>query len=289
VAGRSRVAALVSVAALGVGASAGGGGANAATDLGFTAMRASADSSVSANWAGYAVTGTSTTYTSATGTWTEPTVSCGANDAGESSAFWVGLGGYYQSSQALEQLGTSADCDSTTGLPSYYAWYELVPNPSVTVKLKIRPGNKITVSVNILSGGLVEFQIKNRTLNTVFTKKIAFADPDLTSAEWIAEAPSDCNSYRCSQIPLSNFGSVSFSNIAALGNSIGGTLTQNAGWTTTGITLDPSEGRGYFPGPDRFSGNASSTAGATPSATSADGRGFSVQWSAAAGGGSSGP
>jgi Peptidase A4 family len=282
------VAALVSLAALGIAAAVAGGGAGAATGLGFTTMAASAASSVSANWAGYALTGTSTTYTSATGTWQEPTVTCGPNDAGESSAFWVGLGGYDQSSQALEQLGTSADCNSTTGQPSYYAWYELVPNPSVTIKLKINPGDTVTTSVNILGGGLVEFQVKDRTRGTVFTRKIAFANPDLTSAEWIAEAPSDCDQYRCQQIPLSNFGSVSFTKIAAVGNSIGGTLTSNPGWTTTGITLEPNEGRGYFPGPDRFAGNANSTAGAVPSAASADGRSFSVQWSASVGSNSAG-
>jgi len=276
------VAALCSVVALAVAAGGAGGSTAATPGHGFTALRASTSSSVSTNWAGYVLTGDSTTYTSATGTWKEPTVTCGASDAGEAAAFWVGLGGYNLNSQALEQLGTSSDCNSSTGQPTYYAWYELVPNASVTVKLKIQPGNTVTVSVNVLTGGMVEFQIKNRTLGTVFTKKLAFANPDLTSAEWIAEAPSDCNQYRCSQIPLSNFGSVSFSNIAALGNSTGGTLTQNPGWTTTMITLDPNQGRGYFPGPDTFSGYANSSAGATPSATSADGRSFSVQWSAGA-------
>jgi Peptidase A4 family len=257
------------------------GSAGAAGSPTFT-LQSSTSSTVSANWAGYALTADSTTYTSATATWKEPAVTCGAEDAGEASAFWVGLGGYNQSSQALEQLGTSSDCSSTTGQPSYYAWYELVPNPSVHVKMKIKPGNTVTVSVNVLSGGEVEFQVKNRTLGTSFTKKIAFANPDLTSAEWIAEAPSDCNQFRCRQIPLSNFGSVLFSKIAAIGNSVGGTLTQNPGWTATAITLNPVHGRGFFPGPDTFSGFANSAAGATPSAASVDGRSFTVQWSAKA-------
>ena len=43
------------------------------------------------------------------------------------SAFWVGLDGY--SSTSVEQLGTDSDCVS--GKPSYYAWYEMYPNPSV--------------------------------------------------------------------------------------------------------------------------------------------------------------
>jgi Peptidase A4 family len=277
---RSGITALLALAALAVAACAAGGSAGAARNLAFTALQSSTSLSVSTNWAGYAVTGDSTTYTSATATWKEPTVTCSAEDAGEASAFWVGLGGYSQTSRALEQLGTSADCSSTTGRPTYYAWYELVPNPSAQVKMKIKPGNTVTVSVNILSGGMVEFQVKNRSTGTTFTKEIAFANPDLTSAEWIAEAPSDCDQFRCREIPLSNFGSVSFSKIAAIGNSVGGTLTQNPGWTTDEITLDPDQGRGFFPGPDSFSRLASSDAGATPSAASTDGRSFTVQWSA---------
>ena len=107
----------------------------------FTALRTSASTAVSSNWAGYLATGTATTYTSVTATWKQPTVTCDDGDAGAASAFWVGLGGSSSTSQALEQIGTSADCNSTTGKPKYYAWYELVPSPSVTIKdLKVAPG-----------------------------------------------------------------------------------------------------------------------------------------------------
>jgi hypothetical protein len=240
-----------------------------------------ATAEVSANWSGYVVSGQATTYTSVTATWRQPTVTCGVTDAGSSAAFWVGLGGYSQTSQALEQVGTSSDCDPDTGRPSYYAWYELVPSPSVTVKkLRIGPGDLITTSVNVVGGTTIELQVKNRTRGTVFTTRQPFSTPDLTSAEWIAEAPSNCSSYRCRPIPLSNFGSITFTKIAALGNDIGGTLTANPGWTTTAIELIPDGARGFFPGPDRFGGFASSTAGALPGDATTDGRGFSVQWSA---------
>jgi hypothetical protein len=245
--------------------------------------RGAGTAEVSANWSGYVVSGPSTSYTSVTATWRQPKVTCGVNDAGSSAAFWVGLGGYAETSQALEQVGTSSDCDPETGRPSYYAWYELVPRPSVTVKsLEVLPGDLITTSVNVLGGTTVEFQVKNRTRGTVFTKKLPFSSPDLTSAEWIAEAPSDCSRYRCRPIPLSNFGSVSFTKIAALGNGAGGTLTTNPGWTTTAIRLVPDGSRSFFPGPDRFAGFARSTAGARPGDASSDGRGFSVRWSAKA-------
>ena len=100
----------------------------------------------SANWAGYA--DTNDTFNSVASSWTEPTVNCAeqqlrvvgrhpgtehsgraARWPGAASAFWVGLDGY--TSTSVEQLGTDSDCDS--GTPSYYAWYEMYPNPSVTL------------------------------------------------------------------------------------------------------------------------------------------------------------
>src|SRR5215831_13363519 len=204
--------------------------AGVAAHAGNSAPDTSAVSQVSSNWSGYAVTAPSTTYTSVTATWVQPSLSCAGGEAGTSSAFWVGLGGYDASSQALEQAGTSADC-SDRAQPTYYAWYELVPSPSQTIKLKVNPGDTITTSVNVVdSSNSVLFQIKNRTRKTTFTKKVAIANPDLSSAEWIAEAPSACNQFRCTPIPLANFSSVAFTKVAALGNGNGGTIA-NSAWT----------------------------------------------------------
>lgn len=270
--------ALSSLAAAGAGGTAAGAGHERFTALDGTGF----DTNVSSNWAGYVVSQTGTTYTSVTATWKEPTVICGADDAGEASAFWVGLGGSSVNSEALEQVGTSSDCNATTGRPTYYAWYELVPANSVTIRhLIVHAGDTVTTSVNVLGGTTIELQVKNRTRGTSFTTKLPYANPDLSSAEWIAEAPSTCDSFRCREIPLSNFGSVSFTNIAAIGNSVGGTLTANPGWTSTAISLVPDgSGRGYYPGPDQFASRANSTAGATPTAASTDGRSFAVQWTA---------
>ena len=100
------------VSAVAVAGALSGGRASAVTGHSFAAFRsAEVAADVSANSAGYALIGSSTTYTSATGTREEPKVTCEASD---SSAFWVGLGGYSETSQALEQVGTSADCDPTT-------------------------------------------------------------------------------------------------------------------------------------------------------------------------------
>ena len=246
---------------------------------------------VSSNWSGYAVTGvgstanvasTSMSFTDVTGTWVQPTATCTPGQS-TSAAIWVGLGGYTVGSNSLEQTGTSADC-SSTGKATYYAWYELVPATSVTLKLKIFPGDTVTSTV-LINGTDVLVQVKDRTRHTTFTKHLKMATPDLTSAEWIAEAPSECNvTGFCRTVPLTNFGSVTFSKIAALGNGQGGTLT-GPGWEATPIQLVP-RARRFF---GDVNASASSTAGASPANLTADGSGFTVNWVADATTSASGP
>src|SRR5207244_10773620 len=70
---------------------------------------------VSANWSGYAVTGTnattgaSTQFTSVYAEWVEPSVTCTTRGT-TYSAFWVGLGGYAHDAAGLGPHGTKADC-----------------------------------------------------------------------------------------------------------------------------------------------------------------------------------
>src|SRR5258708_3414292 len=181
----------------------------------------------STNWAGYAVLSpgpsTPTTFTSITGTWSQVAAVCAGGGTSAASAFWVGLGGYSTTSQALEQIGTDSDC-SASGTPSYYAWYELVPGPPVNLTVKVNPGDTITTAVNVI-GSTVILQMINRTRGWRFTKRVTTSNIDLTSAEWIAEAPSSCKRGDCTPVPLTNFGSVAFSRIATIGNGHAGTRT----------------------------------------------------------------
>ena len=80
-----------------------------------------------------------------TGTWVQPAIDC-TSTGSSASAFWVGLGGNTDGSNALEQAGTGAECDEN-GVATYYAWYELVPAPSITIPLAIEPGDTITTTV----------------------------------------------------------------------------------------------------------------------------------------------
>src|SRR5579875_2374458 len=109
---------------------------------------ASADAtpmSVSENWAGYAASpSNSSGFTSVSGSWVQPAATC---SSGQSySAFWVGLGGASENSQALEQDGTQADC-TASGQATYYAWYELVPAAPVKLSMAVKPGDHMSSKV----------------------------------------------------------------------------------------------------------------------------------------------
>ncbi len=166
---------------------------------------------VSGNWAGYAVTGAR--YRRVTGSWTVSHGSC-TNGRDGFSAAWIGLGGYAESSRALEQTGTEFDC-SASGRAFYSAWYELVPAAARTIRMKVRPGNRIAAAVTV-SGRHVTLTLRNRTTGKSHRTRATMTAPDVSSAEWIVEAPAACVATgRCEQLPLSNFETVDFSNAHA--------------------------------------------------------------------------
>lgn len=233
-------------------------------------------SSTSSNWSGYAVTGPSASpvaFTNVSGSWIQPAVTCSRAAGASYSAFWIGLGGLAQGSQALEQIGTESDCTSS-GQARYSAWYELVPAPSVAVSLTVTPGDAIDATVTV-SGTTVTMTLADRTTGQSFTKTATVASPDTTSAEWIAEAPSSCNSSgsRCTTLPLANFGSVSFSGSSATGNGAAASVSGSS-WNAEAITL---RGSGSSSLRGRF-GFAQGSVTATPGSLSTDGASFSVTW-----------
>ena len=225
---------------------------------------------VSSNWSGYAISGQ--TFSSVSGSWTQPAATCTSGSS--SAAFWVGLGGNSTTSQSLEQIGTSSDC-TATGAASYSAWYELVPATSVPLKLKVSPGNKVSASVKV-NGTNVTLTFKNLTRKTSFTKTLTMAAPDVSSAEWIAEAPSACDTYgRCRQVTLTNFGKLTFTNALATAGGHTGTVSDSL-WAATPIELQSFANFG------RFAPASSSGAQAVPANLSTDGSGFTVTYSALA-------
>jgi hypothetical protein len=187
------------------------------------AQRVAADTSpqVSTNWSGYVAVAPTTggvapadsplTFSSVTGSWLQPKAQCIKGRA-DAAAFWVGLGGSSEDSSALEQLGTTAQC-SSRNVATYFAWWEIIPAAAVRVPMKLRPGDRVTAAV-LVRGPKVTMSLKNATRGTRFSKTVTVSQPlDVSSAEWIAEAPSACTSSgSCEVVPLTNFGSVTFSN-----------------------------------------------------------------------------
>jgi peptidase A4-like protein len=232
----------------------------------------------STNWSGYAVTSpdpaTPSTFTSVTASWTQSKATCGQNDNVSSSAVWVGIGGYNSSAKALEQIGTGADCNPS-GPPAYFAWYELVPDPPVSFAMKIKPGDVISTSVKV-SGNMVTLQVKNVTRGTIAAERTLAHSLDLSSAEWIAEAPSACWAQSCAPLPLANFGTLKFSKITTTGNGHAGTITDPS-WSKFPIQLIP-----YAPDQQSSSGYGSVAGTCVPTQLNPDGHSFTVSWKSVA-------
>jgi hypothetical protein len=239
-----------------------------------SAQSAASQPSVSSNWAGYAVAGSHSTkhFWSVSGSWVAPTASCTPGQQ-TFSAFWVGIGGLSENSQALEQTGSEADC-SSSGKPVYSAWYELVPAAPVTLNFSFQPGDTIIASVTVKNHD-VTIRYTDATRGTSVTKVLHASVIDTTSAEWIAEAPSECdNSGNCVPMPLTNFGTVNFNNVSATSGGHTGSAS-DAAWSEQAIELQEDNGHQFR---HRFARVSASTTTATPSALSATGGAFSVTY-----------
>ena len=238
------------------------------------ALSAVGSAQVSSNWSGYVVGAPQgaapLSFTDATGTWRVPKITC--TRAGTSAAFWVGIGGSSDTSPALEQLGSSADC-STNKVATYRAWTEIVPAPARFLSMKVQPGDVLNAAL-LIQGQTVVMSLTNLTRGTRFSTRMTPAQPlDLTSAEWIAEAPSLCrNATTCQVVPLSKFGSVGFTKIAATANGHTGVLTDPA-WAVTPVVLATSAGASRYTA-------SSNAAGAVPNPIAAGGGSFTVSYRA---------
>jgi hypothetical protein len=239
---------------------------------------AAANTTTSANWSGYAVHGHGVDFRRIAGRWTVPKAVCTTGTASY-SATWVGIGGYDLTSAALEQTGTETDC-SRDGHASSFAWYELVPAPSHAMKLRVRAGDRIAAGVLVV-GHRVTLTLRDLTSHRSATKTVTVKTVDVSSAEWIVEAPSDCPAAgSCQTLPLADFGSIGFARARvqdARGQS--GSIADRH-WPRTKITL--ASGTHHF-----VSEGIAQENKATPSPLSRSGAGFTVAFSTI--GGPSGP
>jgi Peptidase A4 family len=175
---------------------------------------ANATATTSENWSGYAATGGR--FTSVSAAWTQPTVTCTAQDT--FASFWVGLDG--DGTQSVEQTGTEADC--ANGTAAYSGWFEMFPAAPVFYNNPVDPGDAMSASVTTMGNGTFTLTLTDQTQgwNQVTTQTSATAQ--LGSAEVIAEAPSGATVE-----PLSNFGTVNFSAATVNGAPIGNNADLN--------------------------------------------------------------
>lgn len=218
------------------------------------ASAASRGTAYSTNWSGYAAYQTGTTFTDVKGAWMQPSVTCPKKGT-QYASFWVGVDGY--NSNSVEQIGTDSDC--VRGAGTYYAWFEMYPAAPVNLSMAIHPGDSIAAEVSA-SGSTFTLAITNLTTGATFSTQQISSTAVGTSAEWVAEAPSSCI-FRCSVLPLANFGSVNFSGSYTTGSGHTGSISDGA-WQNDRIIMVTSGG----------------TVKASPSALSPDGASFSDSW-----------
>lgn len=195
----------------------------------------------STNWAGYAIHGTAEAFRQVAGVWREPSATCRPGRQTFSS-YWVGIGGYSASSRALEQTGTEVDC-TAQGHVRAFAWFELVPAPSIRVKLRVPPGDLIQGAVTV-TGHQVRMSLQDLTRHANFSRVLHARRVDASSAEWIVEAPSEClGNGHCFTLPLANFGSTRFNGAQVRPASGQAGPISDARWRSTEIKLVPRDQR----------------------------------------------
>jgi Peptidase A4 family len=226
---------------------------------------------VSTNWAGYVASPRAAArFSGVSGVWRVPRVDCSARRE-SFSAIWVGLGGYSESASSLEQAGSEADC-SRGGRASYAAWYELLPEVARRVPISVRPGDQLAASVTV-RGRRVTLRLRDITSGARLSVTRAVSTLDVSTAEWIVEAPSTCSDTgRCRTLPLADYGEVSFAGATATAGGHTGPVADTA-WRAGALELRQGA---LQPG---FSGAAGqpSVIVAAPSPLSAVGA-FTVGW-----------
>ena len=176
-------------------------------------------------------------------------------------------------SDPFEQIGSETDCNAH-GKMVASVWYELVPAPSHTIRMKVHPGDTIRATVTVV-GKTTTVSLDDLTRHTSYTKTATLSHVDVSSADWIVEAPSQCRGASfCRVLPLANFGSATFTRARAVTTTGHRGSISNRKWETTRITL-ASSGQHFVDSSD-----SATVAQASVSPLAAAGGAFTVTYSA---------
>ena len=150
-----------------------------------------------------------------------------------------------------------------------------MPAAPVAVHLDVRPGDTVSASVTV-TGHTVKLFLANRTRGTRFSKHLVADKVDVTSADWISEAPSSCfDNGNCITLPLANFGSASFANARATSTTGHTGPIADQAWSPVAIALFPHR-RGF--GRPGFMPDGRGSANATPGDLTGTGDAFVVTY-----------
>lgn len=135
-------------------------------------------------------------FNSISGDWTVPTATQHTKGQDEYSSTWIGIGGGCIDSgcaltdPTLIQDGTEQDV-AADGTPSYSAWWEIIPGPSLTISsLNISPGDHMhsDISEVVPNSELWKITLTDVTKGQTYTTTVPYPSTHAT-AEWIQETP----------------------------------------------------------------------------------------------------
>jgi len=159
---------------------------------------AAVNANQSNNWSGYnqgTLEQGTTLFNQVSADWAVPTATQHTAGKDEASSAWIGIGGgcidanCATTDSTLIQAVTEQDVDAA-GNATYSAWYELIPAPSLTVSMTVRPGDLIHADIHeVVTGSHVwSITMNNRTNGQSFSTTVPYSSTR-GSAEWILETP----------------------------------------------------------------------------------------------------
>lgn len=202
-------------------------------------LRPSVNADQSSNWFGYnqgMLEPGESAFHSITGDWVVPRASQHTKKEAEYSSDWIGIGGGCENAgctvtdSTLIQTGTEQDV-SASGKPSYGAWWEIIPEPSTSIKMKVQPGNHMSAAISQGTPGEWKIVIKDLTRHESFSKSVSYSS-SYGSAEWIEETPLVIGS-NAGFAPLPNLSKTRFDHATANGHSAKLNTSQEVELTTS--------------------------------------------------------
>jgi Peptidase A4 family len=144
----------------------------------------------------------------------------------EFSSSWIGVGGgcldtsCTASDDTLIQAGIEHDVDAS-GNAHYYAWWEAIPAPLVSVDLAVRAGDLVHVDISESVGtpGVWTITIADRTTGGSFAIQLPYAS-SYGTVEWVIETPVVITESGVRVGPMPDLATVRFDNATANGSAV---------------------------------------------------------------------